>query len=409
MRVLSLFSGAGGLDLGFEAAGFGVAAAVEFDATAVDTLSLNRDHPVFCEDIHSVGSGELLGAGELKSGEVDVLIGGPPCQPFSKSAFWKRGETKRLDDPRASTLEQYLRVLRDIQPRAFLLENVPGLGYRNKDEGLQLLHRTIADINEAGGTDYRVAAAVLNAADFGVPQDRKRLFLVGARDGAEFTFPEATHAPQSEEQRSLGTSALPRYSNAWDAIGDLEGQVPREGLEVTGKWASLLPSIPEGENYLFHTDRGGGLPLFGWRTRYWSFLLKLSKRLPSWTITAQPGSAIGPFHWENRRLSILEMARLQTFPHKYRIVGGWTAGVRQLGNAVPSALAETLARAIAVQLLGREPFSGPLTLIPQHRHDTPEPELALPVQDPYRSLIGDHADHPGTGKGPAAQLRTAGN
>ena len=104
VKVISLFSGAGGLDLGFEAAGFQISVGVEFDTTAAKTLSLNRDHPVFCADIHGVSSRDLLGAAEVKPAEADVLIGGPPCQPFSKSAFWKRGDTKRLDDPRASTL-----------------------------------------------------------------------------------------------------------------------------------------------------------------------------------------------------------------------------------------------------------------------------------------------------------------
>jgi len=407
VKVVSLFSGAGGLDLGFESAGFVVSAAVEFDARAAETLTANRDHPVFCQDIHTVRSSEILSAAEVRPGETDVLIGGPPCQPFSKSAFWKRGDTKRLDDPRASTLEQYLRVLRDLQPKVFLLENVPGLGYRRKDEGLQLLYQTIADINEASGTKYHVAPAVLNAADFGVPQERKRLFLVGARDGGEFLFPQPSHSGPSD-QFSLEEHALPRYSTCWDAIGDLEGQVSREGLEVTGKWADLLPSIPEGGNYLFHTDRGDGLALFGWRRRYWSFLLKLSKRLPAWTITAQPGAAIGPFHWDNRRLSIEEMARLQTFPKDYRIAGGWTAGVRQLGNAVPSALAEVLARSIAVQFLGHEEYSAPPALVPRPQADVPPPATPGPVPEHYLDLVGEHEAHPGTGKGPGAKARSAG-
>jgi DNA (cytosine-5)-methyltransferase 1 len=146
--------------------------------------------------------------------------------------------------------------------------------------------------------------------------------------------------------------------------------------------------------------------LFGWRTRYWSFLLKLSKRLPSWTITAQPGSAIGPFHWENRRLSVEEMMCLQTFPKNYSIIGGWTAGVRQLGNAVPSALAEVLARAISSQILGGGPYDGLPTLIPEPREDRPPPEAVAPVPDEYMDLVGAHADHPGTGKGPGAVQRS---
>src|SRR5262249_18489369 len=112
-----------------------------------------------------------------------------------------------------------------------------------------------------------------------------------------------------------------------------------------------LPSIPEGENYLWHTARGGGMPLFGWRTRYWSFLLKLAKDRPAWTIQAQPGPATGPFHWTNRRLSSQELCRLQTFPDGLQFDCGRNDVQRMLGNAVPSLVAEVIAREIRGQLL----------------------------------------------------------
>jgi DNA (cytosine-5)-methyltransferase 1 len=127
------------LDLGFEAAGFETAVAVEMDATCCRTLCLNRRWPVIERDIHEVTSSELLRIAKLKRGEADVLIGGPPCQPFSKSGYWARGDAMRLDDPRSSTLTAYLRVLRDVQPKAFLLENVYGLAYRGKSEGSSAL------------------------------------------------------------------------------------------------------------------------------------------------------------------------------------------------------------------------------------------------------------------------------
>jgi len=163
----------------------------------------------------------------------------------------------------------------------------------------------------------------------------------------------------------------------------------------------LLPSIPEGENYLWHTDRGGGLPLFGWRRRFWSFLLKLAKAKPSWTVQAQPGPAVGPFHWRNRRLSARELCRLQTVPDAYEVVGDLRAAQRQLGNAVPSALAEVLARAIRTQILGDDVTTA-ATLLPGLRRPIPEPEPARPVPRKYHALIGDHEPHPGNGKGYAA-------
>src|SRR5262249_10307742 len=149
-----------------------------------------------------------------------------------------------------------------------------------------------------------------------------RVFIVGARDGRRFSFPKPTHSAPPDIG-DLFEAALEPYRTAWDAIGDL-AEPNDPGLAVGGRWGDLLPTIPEGQNYLWHTDRNGGSPLFGWRTRYWSFLLKLSKRLPSWTVQAQPGSAIGPFHWRNRKLTFQELCRLQTFPDDLRIDCGRT-------------------------------------------------------------------------------------
>jgi DNA (cytosine-5)-methyltransferase 1 len=399
-KVISLYTGAGGLDLGFEAAGFETAVAVELDPEAVATLRHNRDWPVLDRDIHSISSQELLASAGLRAGEADALIGGPPCQPFSKSGYWVSGDTLRLDDPRAGTIAAYLRVLRDTLPKAFLLENVPGLAYRKKSEGLDLIARTLRKINRDRGTNYTWAVAKLNAADFGVPQIRERVFVIGARDGQGFSFPAPTHVPPGGQRLPLGHTA---YATAWDAIGDLEDH-DDPGLQVRGKWADLLPSIPEGENYLWHTERGGGLPLFGWRRRYWSFLLKLAKALPSWTVQAQPGPAIGPFHWKSRRLSSRELCRLQTLPDDYRVLGDLASVQRQLGNAVPSALAETLARSMRKQLFGDRVSLEP-RLMPVPRRPVPEPEPAQPVPFRYRHLVGDHEAHPGTGQGYAATRR----
>ena len=400
-KLVSLFTGAGGLDLGFEAAGFSTAVAVEMDADSVRTLRHNRPWPVIDRDIHDVTSREILAVAGLREGDADLLIGGPPCQPFSKSGYWANGDAARLDDPRASTLEAYLRVLRDVKPKAFLLENVAGIAYKKKDEGLQLLLNTIDSINRESGTEYRVSMRLLKASSFGVPQERERVFLIGQRDGEQFSFPEPTHS--ANDDRLLGTDSV---TTAWDAIGDLQDD-DDPSLAMTGKWAKLLPSIPEGKNYLHHTDRGDGLPLFGWRRRYWSFLLKLAKDLPSWTITAQPGSAIGPFHWKSRRLSMRELCRLQTFPDAYFVTGGRGAYQKQIGNAVPSALAELLARGITKQLLGGRATKKPLALVPTRRLPVPKPERRRAVPQLYNDLVGEHDPHPGTGLGYGAEARLA--
>ena len=398
LKAISLFTGVGGLDFGFEAAGFETAVASDFDRAACDTLAANRPWPVLQGPIDDFSSKTLLRSARLSVGEADVLIGGPPCQPFSKSSYWVSGDSKRLEDPRADTLASYLRILGDTLPKAFLLENVAGLAFRGKDEGLNHLLEGIEKINRKKRVRYSVSIAKLNAADFGVPQRRERVFLVGHREGRAFRFPTPTHA---EPALAKGATLEP-YRTAWDAIGDLAESGLEDGLAMTGKWADLLPSIPEGQNYLWHTPRGGGLPLFGWRTRYWSFLLKLAKDKPSWTIQAQPGSAIGPFHWSNRRLSAAELCRLQTFPDGLKFSCGRTDIQKLVGNAVPSLMAEVLAREIRAQLLDQPSRARP-KLMPPLRGVPPAPEKVLPVGKRFRALIGDHAPHPGTGQGARAR------
>src|SRR5690606_38437705 len=131
--------------------------------------------------------------------------GGPPCQPFSKAGYWARGDSGRLNDPRARTLDAYMRVVRDTLPEVFILENVHGISYSGKEEGMLLLQRLVDEINAAEGTGYRLSWSVLDAADYWAPQLRNRFFMVGHRDVGVFEFPAPTHsASQGEEsQRSL--------------------------------------------------------------------------------------------------------------------------------------------------------------------------------------------------------------
>ena len=408
--VISLFTGAGGLDLGFHAAGLATAAAVEMDRRCCETLKANKTRGYAWEvieaPIEEVSSKKLLSAANLAVGEADALIGGPPCQPFSKSGYWSRGYSARLSDPRANTLAEFIRVLRDTRPRVFLLENVTGLAYTGKEEGFRFLLDEIGRINEATGTRYKVTAKVLNAAWYGVPQTRERIILVGSRDGRDFKFPSPRFYDPDSKQDELLEDQEP-FRTAWDALGDLAEPDDLDETHVKGQWADLLPSIPEGMNYLHHTDRGNGLPLFGWRRRDWSFLLKLSKRRPAWTLTAQPGPAIGPFHWKNRRLARVELMRLQTFPDAYQVVGTLAEVHRQIGNAVPSALAEILALEIRRQLLDERLTTTSPRLLPPRRWPVPNPEAVRPVPKKYRQLAGVHEPHPGTGLGYGAQRRAA--
>jgi DNA (cytosine-5)-methyltransferase 1 len=267
-----------------------------------------------------------------------------------------------------------------------LLENVEGFA---RNGGLKFISEGLAAINARAGTSYRVRDRLLNAAEFGVPQMRRRYFIVALRSGVDFEFPIPTHGPGARS-----------FVTPWAAFKGLEP--PDESLTPRGRWADLLPSIPEGKNYLWHTLRGGGQRLFGWRTRYWSFLFKLARDKPSPTIVASPSQNTGPYHWENRLLSTAELARLQAFPLGYTFCGDRASRQRQIGNAVPPLLAEHLGRELMVTLGGKPPkilrYDIPNEI--SNTSDTPEQSEISTVPQKYHCFIGDHPDHPGTGRGP---------
>jgi DNA (cytosine-5)-methyltransferase 1 len=343
--AISLFSGAGGLDLGVEAAGYRVAAAVETDMDAADTMEKNFPallSPVIRRSILDVPSREILRAAGLRGRErPDLLVGGPPCTPFSKSGFWL--DWKRLGlDPDASLLQAYTRVLSETRPRAFILENVYALTYNNRASA-PAFKRLLREIDDAG---YKYVWGTLNAADYGVPQLRPRLFVIGAPKRSQLpSLPDPTHGGRWEG-RTIGNPRRPHLS----AGEVLDGLVPAPEREETirGKWGHLLPEIPPGDNYLYYTEeRDHPEPKFAWRSRYWSFLLKLDPARPSPTIQARPGPNVGPFHWENRRLRVPELKRLFTFPDHFEFVGRRNSVQAQIGNSVPPRLASNVASSVA--------------------------------------------------------------
>lgn len=346
--AISLFSGAGGLDLGVESAGYEVRAAVEHNADAVATMEKNFSHlqaEVIQRDILEVPTKDLLSAAGLKGGErPDLLVGGPPCTPFSKSGFWLEYKRKGLD-PGASLLQSYTRVLREAKPRAFVLENVYALTFNNK-ASRPAYERLLREIDEAG---YDCVPKVLNAADYGVPQARPRLFVIGVPKGKALPqHPEPTHGGKWE-RRATGTAERPHVTTGQV----LEGLTtePEPGETVAGKYGHLLPGVPPGENYLHYTEeRGHENPEFKWRSKYWSFLLKLDPGRPAPTIQAQPGPYIGPFHWDNRRLRVPELKRLFTFPDDFDFVGKRSSVQAQVGNCVPPLLAQKVVSAVAEQV-----------------------------------------------------------
>lgn len=342
--AISLFSGAGGLDLGAELAGYEVAAAVEYNADAATTMEKNFSHlrsEVDRRSILDVPTADILAAARLHGERPDLLIGGPPCTPFSKSGFWLDWKRAGLD-PDASLLQAYTRVLGEAKPRAFVLENVYALTYKNK-ASRPAYERLLKEIDAAG---YHFNAAVLNAADLGVPQARPRLFIAGVPKGEKLPeLPDATHGG-TWERRLSGSADMPHVTAGEALAGLVSDPEPEEQLR--GQYAHLLADIPPGGNYLHYTaERGHPEPLFKWRSRYWSFLLKLDPNKPAPTIQAQPGPNVGPFHWENRRLRVPELRRLFTFPDEFEFVGTRASVQAQIGNSVPPLLARQVVEGVA--------------------------------------------------------------
>ncbi|EMN99585.1 C-5 cytosine-specific DNA methylase [Leptospira interrogans serovar Pomona str. UT364] len=261
---------------------------------------------------------------------------------------------------------------------------------------MRLIQSAFKEINKRNQTQYIPYVFTLNAAAFGIPQMRERVFVIANIDGETFVPPLPTHGPESVVKKDFLT--------AWDAIGSYDKDNWPNELNLSGRWAKLIPSIPEGYNYLWHTQRNGGEPLFGWRTRYWSFLLKLAKNRPAWTIQAEPGPATGPFHWKNRLLSIQELCALQTFPKNYKISGNRRSAVRQIGNAVPVALGELLGLSVKNQFFNYD-IEIKLTSLPKRRRDCPTSERTSKVPAEYLKLRGKHSDHPGVGLGPGILKR----
>jgi len=361
MKAISLFTGAGGLDLGCEAAGFETVGAVENDAISQETLCANRDRffPTLTSDrifgdIVELDPCALLDAADAAPGDIDLLHGGPPCTPFSKSGYWLAYK-RAGEDPKASLLDSFVDVLEVVRPKAYLMENVYGLAYNNQNR--PVLERFVRRVRAAG---YSFDREIVLAADHGVPQRRQRLFAVGIRDDLldcpsarwQFAWPSPTHSGP-HETRSGWNDSLPVHVSASRALAGLKAKAnPPEPAEVVkGTYAEELKAVPPGDNYLFWTDkRGHPEPRFKWRTRYWTFLLKLHPDHPAPTIQAQPGPWVGPFHWQNRRLRVPEVKRLMTFPDEFQVCGSRREQQRQLGNAVPPQLGAVIATAIADNL-----------------------------------------------------------
>ncbi len=349
-NVLSIFSGGGGIDCGFKKAGFTIRLSTDFWKPACDTLEKNKvGELVVCDDIRNINYDKELEKIGLSISDIDVLVGGPPCPAYSKSRFYRTDYARALDDKNSFTLHEYFRTLDEIRPRVFLFENVFGFVYKPHKPAFDLL------VQKAKEFGYEIRYDVVNAANYGVPQTRERFLCVGVKKGfgAPFVFPAPTHYDSSKPQKDSVEGKQP-WVTCRQAIGDLDYDLPEDaGRQAGAKHKDLLKLIPPGENYLYLTaERGYPDPKFKWRSRYWSFLLKLSPDRPSWTIQATWSDNMGPFHWKNRYLRINEIKRLQTFDDNYKFSGCFSDQWRQIGNAVPVSLAKVIADAIMEQYFG---------------------------------------------------------
>lgn len=266
---------------------------------------------------------------------VDFIIGGPPCQTFSAAARRAAGVLGTAD-PRGALFEEYVRLLVKLQPKGFLFENVYGLMGAQEGAAWKAIK---AAFKSAG---YIIQYRILDTADYGVPQHRERIFIVGLQEGM-YLFPRPTHGPDSENNRPFFTAGLAvQGADLSDATYGLGGQ-----------YGHLLQDIPPGLNYSFYTERmGHPRPVFGWRSKFSDFLYKADPDAPVRTIKAQGGQYTGPFSWENRPLTVAEFKRLQTFPDDYDLIGNRQTCIEQIGNSVPPQMARILAISILDQVFG---------------------------------------------------------
>lgn len=328
---IELFAGAGGLALGLEMAGFSTKALIEIDQYCCDTLRANapkyfRVAKIFQRDIRELTVREVLEETGLKCDEVDLIAGGPPCQSFSISKIPKGGRT--LDDPRDDLFLNFVRFVREIRPTVFLMENVPGL--LNKAGG-KVFKRVL---DAFGSLGYRLNHKVLNSADYGVPQIRKRLFILGSRDDLLLRFPSPTHSPVSSN-----LSGMPSYATIRQAFSKLTSNMPNQEMpRHTKKKMQKLASIQPGS------------PWKNWRFR------------DTWDTPSRCVTGHCRDDWvhpeESRTGTVRELATLQSYPVDYVFKGPIMAlnnvkyhfQYRQVGNSVPILLAKAIGSTILKQI-----------------------------------------------------------
>ena len=360
-NVIDLFCGAGGLSLGFEMADFNILAGFEIENKFLETYKTSHPNTIgFNEDLNEVNITKLLSEKNIQPGDIDVVIGGPPCQGFSTVG------NRMIDDPRNNLVRIYANIIEELKPKMFLMENVSGLESMKNGQGELIKDELIEIFNEIG---YKVKSKVLLAADYGVPQLRKRIFFIGIKNDFEynFKFPTPTH---HDKKSLLSFNANSHtYLTVKDAISDLPTIECKQSAETydkkplneyqefcRGNCTTLfnhkapnhsetvierIKNIPQGGN---HSDLPDELKL---KRGYPNIYGKLDENKPADTITGNCGCASTPGRFihptSNRVISVREASRLQSIPDFVEFKGSNSQQYKQVGNAVPPLLAKAIA------------------------------------------------------------------
>ncbi|MDQ1184192.1 DNA cytosine methyltransferase [Agrobacterium larrymoorei] len=354
---VSFFSGGMGLDIGLERAGGTIYAANEIDAAAVRTIKANMpDIPVFEQSIADLSGAEVLQAIGMKQGELDLVVGGPPCQSFSVY-----GNRSGIGDPRGQLVFEYVRMIGELLPKAFIMENVRGLhsmplippklaasvdGYHKSMSAHGSLLREIYD--QFYDLGYHIDGYLVNAVNYGAPQIRERLLLIGNRIGSRANFPAPTHSNRQED-------GLPPFTRLRDAILDGFEDNDSDIMDFSPRKKHYLQMVPPGGNWrslpeeIQKESMGKSWYLKGGRSATWR---RLDWNFPSPTVVTMPNHAstsmCHPDHV--RALTVGECAAIQEFPRDWKLQGSAAEKYRQIGNAVPVRLG-LVAGSVVQQLL----------------------------------------------------------
>lgn len=353
MNVIDLFCGCGGFSLGFKQAGFNIVYGIDNWNDATVTYKHNFPSAFISnEDITNIYGSDILKSTGLNDKEIDVIIGGPPCQGFSVSG------KRILDDPRNKLYKSFVNIVADIKPSVFVMENVPGL-VRLFDGKVK--DAVIADFSNLG---YDVEMELLSAENFGVPQQRKRVFFVGIntskiKNTVKFVFPEAKFGENTGNPPVTCKDAISDLDFIPDdrVVGEcIDYELPpqceyqvlmrKNSSKVlnhsatmhTKKTKSIISMVPDGGNYK-------DLPPELWNTRKVNIAwTRMNSEKPCFTIDTGHNHH---FHYkENRVPTVRESARIQSFPDDFEFIGIKTSQLRQVGNAVPPLLAQAIAEEI---------------------------------------------------------------